>query len=180
MSKQFYEKTLKSETLYEGKIIDVVLEDVELPDGNSSKRELVKHPGAVAIIPVTKEGKIVLIRQFRKALERAIVEIPAGKLEKGEKPEVCAMRELEEETAYKTNQLKKVISFYTSPGFADELVHIFYTDQLEPGVENTDEDEFVEKIEVTLEEAEKMIETNEIFDAKTAFAVQWLRLRNQK
>lgn len=180
MSKQFYEKTLKSETLYEGRIIDVVLEDVELPDGKTSKRELVKHPGAVAIIPVTKEGKIVLIRQFRKPLERAIVEIPAGKLEKGEKPEVCAVRELEEETGYKTNQLEKIISFYTSPGFADELVHIFYTDQLESGVENTDEDEFVEKIEVTLQEAEKMIETNEIFDAKTAFAVQWLKLKNQK
>ncbi|MDE5412060.1 NUDIX domain-containing protein [Alkalihalobacterium chitinilyticum] len=180
MTKQFYEKTLKSETLYEGRIIDVVLEDVELPDGKTSKRELVKHPGAVAVIPVTEQGKIVLIRQFRKPLERAIVEIPAGKLEKGEKPEVCAARELEEETGYKTNKLEKVISFYTSPGFADELVHIFYTEHLEAGVENTDEDEFVEKIEVTLEEAEKMIETNEIFDAKTAFAVQWLKLKNQK
>lgn len=180
MTKQFYEKTLKSETLYEGRIIDVVLEDVELPDGKTSKRELVKHPGAVAVIPVTEQGKIVLIRQFRKPLERAIVEIPAGKLEEGEKPEVCAARELEEETGYKTNKLEKVISFYTSPGFADELVHIFYTEQLEAGVENTDEDEFVEKIEVTLEEAEKMIETNEIFDAKTAFAVQWLKLKNQK
>ncbi|OLO42683.1 ADP-ribose pyrophosphatase [Alkalihalophilus pseudofirmus] len=179
MSKQFYEKTLKSETLYEGRIIDLVLEDVELPNGKMSKREIVKHPGAVAIIPVTVEGKLVLIRQFRKALERNIVEIPAGKLEVGEKPEVCAMRELEEETGYKTNHMEKVISFYTSPGFADEFVHIYFTNQLEQGVVNPDEDEFVEKLEVTVEEAEKMILTNEIFDAKTAYAVQWLKLRNQ-
>ncbi|WP_209122477.1 NUDIX domain-containing protein [Alkalihalobacillus sp. BA299] len=180
MSKQFFEKTLKSETLYKGRIIDLVLEDVELPNGKTSSREIVKHPGAVAVIPVTVEGKLVLIRQYRKALERSIVEIPAGKLEVGEAPEVCAMRELEEETGYKTNQLEKVISFYTSPGFADEFVHIFYTEQLEAGVVNTDEDEFVEKLEVTVEEAERMIETNEIFDAKTAYAVQWLKLKKQK
>lgn len=169
------EKTTHKESIYKGRIVDLHLHEVELPNGKTSKREIINHPGAVALIALTEEGKLLMVKQFRKALEKEIVEIPAGKLEAGENPEDSAIRELEEETGFKTNQLNKVISFYTSPGFADEIVHIFKAENLTKGSSSTDEDEFVEVMEVTLEEAEKMIETEEIHDAKTVFAVQYIK-----
>ena len=98
---------------------------MELPDGNKAKRELIKHPGAVAIIPITKEGKLILVEQYRKALERTLIEIPAGKIEPGEAPEVTAVRELEEETGYGAKDFTYLQSFATSPGFADEVIHLY-------------------------------------------------------
>ncbi|WP_349407648.1 NUDIX hydrolase [Pseudalkalibacillus sp. SCS-8] len=175
--KRLEEKMIDSKVVYSGRIIDLHIEDVELPDGRTSQREVVKHPGAVAVIAVTPEDKIVLVRQYRKPLNREIIEIPAGKLEKGESPETCAIRELEEETGYRTDKLTYVQSFYTSPGFADELIHIYYTDSLEAGTEHLDQDEFVETIEVSLEEASEMVKNQKIYDAKTAFAVQYLQLK---
>ena len=97
---KFEEKTLSSKTIYDGKIISLRLEEVELPDGNRAKRELVQHPGAVALIPITSEGNLILVKQFRKSLNRTLVEIPAGRIEIGEDPRVTAIRELEEETGY--------------------------------------------------------------------------------
>jgi ADP-ribose pyrophosphatase len=145
--KRLEEKTIDSKVIYNGKIIDLHFEKVELPDGRTSEREIVKHPGAVAVLAVTPEDKIVFVRQYRKPLNREIIEIPAGKLEPGESPETCAIRELEEETGYRTNNLKFLQSFYTSPGFADEIIHIYYTDQLKTGTEQLDQDEFVELME---------------------------------
>jgi ADP-ribose pyrophosphatase len=173
------EKTISSKSIYKGRVIDVHLEEVELPDGKTSTREVVKHPGAVAIIAVTSEGKVVLVRQFRKPLEQVIYEIPAGKLEPGELPHESVKRELEEETGYTSNSIKQIQSFYTSPGFADEIVHVFYTDQLEKleTALGLDDDEFLDVIEVSLEEAEKLIEDKKIFDAKTVYAVQYLQLK---
>lgn len=171
-----YEKTIAKKTIYEGKIIDLVVEDVELPNGKTSKRELIKHPGAVCVIAVTEEKKILLIKQYRKALERVIVELPAGKLEKGEDPSACAIRELEEETGYVAEDVEHVISFYTSPGFANELVHVYYTNELKKGKIQRDEDEFLEVLEVTLDEAREMVKTGEIYDAKTAYAILYLEL----
>jgi ADP-ribose pyrophosphatase len=173
------EKTLSSKKIFKGRIIDLYVEEVELPNGKTSSREIVKHPGAVAVIAITPENKIVMVEQFRKPLERNLVEIPAGKLEKGEEPETTARRELEEETGYTCTHLKPLISFYTSPGFADELVHLFLAEDLKKLSEaaELDEDEFVEVMEVTLEEAEEMIANKRIYDAKTAYAVQYLRLK---
>ncbi|MGM0921740.1 MAG: NUDIX hydrolase [Bacillota bacterium] len=173
------ETTKSSEKLFSGRIIDLYLEEVELPNGKTSTREIIKHPGAVAVIAITKENKIVLVQQYRKAMERVLVEIPAGKLEKGEQPEVTAKRELEEETGYTTESLQHLLSFYTSPGFADELVHLYFTEELEILTEKAelDEDEFVDVLEVTLEEAQQMIDDQRIFDAKTAYAVQYLQLK---
>lgn len=152
---------------------------MELPNGKTSKREIVKHPGAVAILAVTEEGKIIMVKQFRKPLERAIVEIPAGKLEKGEEPEYTALRELEEETGYTAKKLTKITAFYTSPGFADEIVHVFLAEELSVLEEKRalDEDEFVEVMEVTLEDALKLVESREVYDAKTAYAIQYLQLK---
>ncbi|WP_102345687.1 NUDIX hydrolase [Bacillus sp. Marseille-P3661] len=173
------ENTISSKSIYKGRVIDIYLEEVELPNGSTSTREIVKHPGAVAIIALTSEGKLVLVRQFRKPLEQVIYEIPAGKLEPGEEPNECAKRELEEETGYTSESIKAIQSFYTSPGFADELVHIFYTDQLKK-LDNSrglDDDEFLDLIEVSIEEAVKLIEDKKIYDAKTVYAVQYLQLK---
>ncbi|HSU79181.1 MAG TPA: NUDIX hydrolase [Candidatus Angelobacter sp.] len=174
------EKTIESRVLFEGRIIDVYLDTVELPNGKQSTREIVKHPGAVAIIPMTENGELLLVRQFRKALEKEIYEIPAGKLEKGEDPKTCALRELEEETGYKTDSIEKVASFYTSPGFADELIHIYYTQSLKKGTEKLDEDEFLELVSVSLNEAKDMVTDGRIHDAKTVYAVQYLEILELK
>ena len=107
------EKTIHSEEIFSGKVISLHLQDVELPNGKQSKREIIKHPGAVAILAVTDDNKIVMVEQFRKALERTIVEIPAGKLEKGEEPALCARRELEEETGYECESLEAYSSRFT-------------------------------------------------------------------
>ncbi|WP_163969923.1 NUDIX domain-containing protein [Oceanobacillus halotolerans] len=180
--KKFEEKTLYTETVYNGKVVKLQVDDVELPDGKTAKREIIKHPGAVAVIPITADNKIVFVEQYRKPLEKSIIEIPAGKLEKGEEPEVTAMRELEEETGYTTNHLQFVASFYTSPGFADELMYIYLTDQLELLEEKVagDEDEFVELRELSLEEAKEYVKTNRIHDAKTNFAVLYLESMERK
>ncbi|ETT81232.1 NUDIX hydrolase [Viridibacillus sp. FSL R5-0477] len=175
--KKFEEKTTSSKKIFEGRVISVKVDEVILPNGNTSTRELVTHPGAVAIIPITNEGKIVLVEQYRKPLERSIIEIPAGKLEKGEKPEYTAIRELEEETGYGSKNFTFVQSFATSPGFADEVIHIYVARDLYR-IENPaglDEDEFVELLEVTLEEAEQMIREERIYDAKTVFAIMWMK-----
>ena len=176
------EKTIKSEKLFTGRVIDLYLEEVELPNGKTSTREIIKHPGAVAVIAVTDEGKIVMVRQYRKAMDRILVEIPAGKLEKGEKPEVTAIRELQEETGYTCDGVTPLISFYTSPGFADELVHLFVAKGLKKDDQkhSLDEDEFVDLVEVTLNEALQMMESKEIYDAKTAYAIQYLQLQQMR
>lgn len=176
--KKFEEKTLSSQKIFTGKVISLQVDEVELPDGKTSKREIIKHPGAVAVIAITDDGKIVMVEQYRKAMERSLVEIPAGKLEPGEEPLKTAKRELEEETGYVCERMEHVISFYTSPGFADELVHVYVAHQLskKEDAASLDEDEFVEVIELTLEEAQQYIEEEKIYDAKTAYAVQYLQL----
>lgn len=176
--KKFEEKTLSSQKIFTGKVISLQVDEVELPDGKTSKREIIKHPGAVAVIAITDDRKIVMVEQYRKAMERSLVEIPAGKLEPGEEPLKTAKRELEEETGYVCERMEHVISFYTSPGFADELVHVYVAHQLskKEDAASLDEDEFVEVIELTLEEAQQYIVEEKIYDAKTAYAVQYLQL----
>ncbi|MDR4314536.1 MutT/NUDIX family protein [Niallia circulans] len=176
------EKTLKTEHIYSGRIIQVQVDEVELPNGKTSTRELVKHPGAVAVIAITDDNKLVMVEQYRKPLEKVIVEIPAGKLEKGEEPALCARRELEEETGYECESLELVRSFYTSPGFADEIIHVYVAKGLKQkeNAAGLDEDEFVNVLEITLEEALEFIKEKRIFDAKTIFGVQYLQIANLK
>ncbi|MCT1903287.1 NUDIX hydrolase [Oceanobacillus sojae] len=178
---RFEEKTITTKKIFEGNIIDVQLDEVKLPNGETAKRELVYHPGAVAVIPITSDNKIVLVEQYRKPLERTLIEIPAGKLEENENPLTAAVRELEEETGYTTTNLSQVTSFYTSPGFANELVYVYITNDLIK-MENPpagDDDEFVEIMEVTLEEAKKLVEEGRIQDAKTNYAVLYLHALNK-
>ena len=174
---QFEEKTLTSKTIYDGNIISLKLEEVELPDGKLALREIVRHSGAVALIPITNEGKMILVKQFRKSLDRTLIEIPAGRIEIGEDPNETALRELEEETGYGAQKVTYIQSFATSPGFADEVIHLYLAEELFV-IENPaegDEDEFIELFEVTIEEAEKMVVSGEIYDAKTAFAVLYAK-----
>lgn len=177
--KKFEEKTVSSNMLFKGRVISLQVDEVELPNGKRGKREIIKHPGAVAVIAITDEGKMIMVEQYRKAMERSLVEIPAGKLEPGEEPLRSAERELEEETGYESAEMKHLISFYTSPGFADELVHLFVATGLtkKENPAACDEDEFVELIELTVEEAQRFIEEGKIADAKTAYAVQYLQLK---
>lgn len=175
------EKTVSSEKIFTGRVISLQVDEVELPNGRTSKREIVKHPGAVAIIPITDENKIVMVEQFRKPLERTLIEIPAGKLEKGEEPKQTAIRELEEETGYECQSLEWLISFYTSPGFADEIVHLYVAKGLtkKKNAATLDEDEFVNIVEVTLEEAIDLVKSKKIYDAKTAYAISYLQLQKE-
>ncbi|MFD1065308.1 NUDIX hydrolase [Oceanobacillus locisalsi] len=178
---RFEEKTVTSKKIFEGNIIDVQLDEVMLSNGETAQRELVNHPGAVAVLPITPDNKIVLVEQYRKPLERTLIEIPAGKLEKNENPLTAAVRELEEETGYTTTNLSQVTSFYTSPGFANELVYIYVTNDL-IRMENPpagDDDEFVEVMEVTLDEAKDLVEEGRIQDAKTNYAILYLHALNK-
>ena len=180
--KKFEEKTTHTTPIFDGKVVKLQVDDVILPNGKEGKREIIKHPGAVAVIAITNEGKLVLVEQYRKALERSIIEIPAGKREPGEEPIVTARRELEEETGYGAKELTFLQAFATSPGFADEVIHLFIAKDLYPIEEKADldEDEFVELIEVSLEEAQEMVADERIYDAKTAFAVIWFSMQQTK
>ncbi|TXK83492.1 NUDIX hydrolase [Paenibacillus sp. N3.4] len=181
LNKKFEEVTVKTEAIFKGRIISLQVDHVLLPNGETATREIVKHPGAVAVIPLLGD-KMIVVEQYRKPLERSQVEIPAGKLDAGEEPLHAALRELEEETGYRTDNVKLVSSFYTSPGFADEIVHLFIAEDLVKGEANPDEDEFLTCEAITLEQAQQYIREQRISDAKTIMAVyawQLYRLTGQ-
>jgi len=167
----FEEKTMKCERVFEGRIINVRVDTVELPNKKYSKREIVEHPGAVGIVAITEDEKIILVKQFRKPVEEVLLEIPAGKLESKEGPCECAIRELEEETGFVTNRVKKLLEFYTTPGFSNEIIHIYLAENLKPGKMNLDEDENIEIVTLSIEEVLDKIKAGEIKDAKTIIGV---------
>lgn len=181
---EFEEKTISRKEIFKGHMIDVFLDEVQLPNGEMSTRELVFHPGAVAIIPITADNKMIMVKQFRKPMEKVLLEIPAGKIDPGEhdNPRVTAERELEEETGYRANRFTFVTSMYVSPGFANELLHIYYAQELEkvPNPRPQDDDEILELYTVTLDEAKAEIASGLICDAKTIFAVQYWELQQLK
>ncbi|MEX1030931.1 MAG: NUDIX hydrolase [Paenibacillaceae bacterium] len=168
---KFKEITLNTTPIFQGKIISLQVDEVRLPNGETATREIVKHPGAVAVLAI-HAGKMVVVEQFRKPLEKSIVEIPAGKLEPGENPLEAAHRELQEETGFTSPSLTLIHSFYTAPGFTDEIIHLYYADQLTAGADQPDEDEFLECESITLEEAKQMVVEGRISDAKTIIAMQ--------
>lgn len=161
------EKTIGSREVFSGKIIRVRVDRVQLPNGKETMREIVEHSGAVAVVPVTEDGRVVLVRQFRKPVEKVLLEIPAGLLEKGEPPDLCALRELEEETGYRPGKLEKLCEFYTSPGFSDEKLYLYFAGELEEGEGTADSEEILEIFHLSLEDAVALIRTGEIEDAKT-------------
>lgn len=168
---QFEEKTLLNENIYKGKIIEVNLKTVELPNGKEGKREIVNHPGGVAILAYKDKETILLVEQFRKPLERSLLELPAGKIEKGEEPKICGIRELEEETGYKANKFSYLGKIVTSPGFCDEYIYLYKAEDLYKGSTGLqDEDEFINVKELKIDIIKEMIKKGEIIDAKTISA----------
>ncbi len=167
------EKTIKSDKLYRGKIINLRIDTVELPNQKYSKREIIEHGGGVAIIAI-KDKKLLLVKQYRKAVEESIYELPAGKLESTETPEECANREFTEETGYESKNMKFLFSFYSSPGFSNELIHLFLAEEISFVGANPDEDEYIETFEMPFDNALHMIKTGEIIDAKTIIGLLYL------
>jgi len=169
------ERVETREKIFSGRVLRLVVDRVELPDGSKSIRELVLHPGAVAILPILPDGRILLVRQYRHAVGESLWEIPAGKLDvAGESPRGCAARELREETGYTASDWREVFSFYTSPGFTDERITLFFASGLSR-VSDPLPDEIEAQAEFTLEEAVEMISRGEIEDAKTILAIAWFQ-----
>ncbi|MFA5524263.1 MAG: NUDIX hydrolase [Tissierellales bacterium] len=167
----YEEKTMKSERIYEGKILAVRIDTVELPDKKYSKREIVEHPGAVAIVAITEDKEIFLVKQFRKATESVLLEIPAGKLEINEQPTECAIRELKEETGLKAEKIECLLEYYSSPGYTNEKIHIFMATEVTIGEAEPEEDEYIDIVKVKIDHALKMINDGEIKDGKTIIGI---------
>ncbi len=164
------EKVLNSSKKFEGKILKLYVDEVELPNGHKSFREVVRHPGASAVIVLLDDGRIVLERQFRYPIREILWEIPAGKLDKDEDPFECAKRELLEETGISALKWQKLGYIYTTPGFSDEKIHLYFASGISNGNKHFDEDEFIEIKYFKVEEVEEMIMKNEITDSKTIAA----------
>lgn len=163
---------LSTEHIYAGKVLILNRETVTLPNGQSTQLEIIRHPGASAVVPIKDDGSVVLIRQFRHAAGGFIYEIPAGKLHPQEDPRVCAVRELEEEIGYQAGQLEWLTSIWTAPGFTDEVIHIYRGTDLKPGRQHLDDDEVLEVVEWPLEKAMGGIQDGTIRDAKTIIGLQ--------
>ena len=162
-----YEKTIGSRTVFEGNIMRIEVLDVELPDGRTSTREIVRHGVAVAVIARRRDGEFVFIRQFRKALDRVVFEVMAGNVDPGEEPEAAAIRELKEETGYEADSIRFLCPLYPSVGYCDERIDVFYAEVHEPGKTDFDHDEQIETVRVTEEEMDRMIRNSEVQDGKT-------------
>ena len=163
------ERRINSEKVYEGKILNLTVDEVSLPDGSRSVRECVHHDGGAAVLLV-KDGAVLLVKQFRYLYGKEIYEIPAGKLNGGEDALTGAARELEEETGYRA-KLVRMLDLYPSPGYTDEVIHIFFANEFEFVSQKLDDGEFLSFEFIPLEEVLKMIDSGEICDAKTVAAV---------
>lgn len=167
----YEEKTVSSEKVFEGRIIKVKVDKVEMPDGSTSTRELVEHPGGVGIVVLTGNDEIILVKQYRKPLDKVIYEIPAGKLDPGEHHRTCGIRELEEETGLSAKVFDYMGFIYPSPGFTDEVTHVYLAKELTQGETHPDDDEFLDVEKVPFERALKMVIDGEINDAKSVFGI---------
>ena len=165
------EKTISTKKIYSGKIIDVRVDTIETPNGRQALRELVDHPGGVGVVAITDDDKIILVKQFRKPFEKAIFEIPAGKIDKGEEHYTCGVRELEEETGFKARKFEYLGCIYPSPGFANETTHMYLATELYEGCTNFDDDEYLDIEFFDVDTVMDMIMNNELNDAKTVCGV---------
>ncbi len=156
---------------YRGRSISVFAEEVELSNGRRVTLDIVRHPGAAAVVPFVSEDEVLLIKQFRHAAGGTIFEVPAGKLDGGEDPEACAARELEEEAGQRAGRLERLGEIWTTPGFTDERIHLFAAFELEPVAQRLEEDEVIEVVRVRFDRALEMIWTGELRDAKSALAL---------
>ena len=163
-----------SEKIFSGKLIDLYFDHVELPNGKSSTREWIYHPGAVCIIPILPDGNLCLIRQYRYGPRDEFIEIPAGKLDAGEDPLVCAKRELKEEIGYIAGKFTFLTNIYPAIGFSNEKMWMYLAEDLQLSNQSLDQDEFLELLPLSLEEAIDLINQGKITDVKTIIGVLWL------
>jgi ADP-ribose pyrophosphatase len=166
--------------IYKGTVVTLNVDTVRLPNGHTIDLEVIRHPGASAVVPMKEDGTVVLIRQFRHAANGFIYEIPAGKLHPKEGPLDCAARELEEEIGYKAGRFELLSSIFTAPGFADEVIHIYLATGLTIGTQNLDQDEVLEVVEMPLREAISKIEDGTIRDGKTIVGLQAVYIRQER
>ena len=173
------EKTLSQEYHFKGHIMAARLDQVELPNGHTAAREVCEHLGGVGVLPIDKDGNIILVRQYRYPYDEIILEIPAGKLDHGDDEDAadCGLRELKEETGCTAGRIVPLGCIYPSPGFLTEVVHLFAALDLTEGEMQPDEDEFVEVVRLPIAEVEAMAERNEIRDAKTLVALYRSKLK---
>jgi ADP-ribose pyrophosphatase len=170
------EETIKSETVYHGKLIDLRKDTVRLPNGKEAIREVVVHPEVVAMVPVLPDGRLVLVRQYREAVRRTLLEVPAGGIDGGETPEEAARREMIEETGYRVGSLTHMCSFYSSPGFTTELMHVYLCEGLQAG-KPTEENDEIEVLSLTPDEAIEAVQGGQVMDAKSVAALTLYQLR---
>lgn len=161
------EETIESNEVFSGRLVKLRVDRVRLPDGRETTREVVVHRGAVAVVPLTEDEKIVMVRQFRQAAGEVLLEIPAGTLESGEDAAGCADRELQEEIGYKAGEMTLMFKSYLAPGYSSEMLHTFLARGLVKVSAHRDADEFIEVVEAPLDEAVELIREGTIKDAKT-------------
>ncbi len=165
------EKILDKKTVYSGKIFDVEQRTVELPDGRQTLYDIVKNPNACAVVALDEDDNVIMVRQFRQSAGKVLLEIPAGKIDKGENPDICAERELKEETGYEAQKIEKLFGVRVSPGFSTEIIYIYKATGLTLGETDFDEDEFIETEKIPLKKLYEMIKKGEIEDAKTVSGI---------
>lgn len=167
------ETRLTTTQVYRGVLLDVRRDEVELPNGRRSVREYIRHPGAAAVVPVPAPGRVVLVRQYRYALEAETIEVPAGKRDAGEELSVTARRELAEETGYECSELMRLGLIHPSVGYSDESIEIYLARGLRRTEGRADPDEFIEPLECPLQEALEWVRQGKITDVKTIIALDW-------
>jgi len=167
----FHEKQIKTETVYEGIIVNIRRDTVELQNGSQADREVIKHPGGVGIVPVTNDNKVLMVRQYRYPMGKEVLEIPAGKLEEGEDPFECAMRELSEETGCIAKEYIDLGATYPSPGFCTETIHIYLALDLKQGKMHPDDNELLSVEPVAIDELVEKIMANELPDGKSIIGI---------
>lgn len=170
-------KIKSSDIVFSGKVFDVKVDKIEYDEsGNDGVREVAIHPGGAVVLPIKKDGKIVMVKQYRYPSDKSLLELPAGKLEPEEAPLECAKRELTEETGYRSEKILKLGKIFTTPGFCTEVLHIFLAEELEDGDHNREEGEAgMEVYEFTIDEVEEQIKSGEICDAKTICGIHYYR-----
>lgn len=174
------EKTLSSNVAYRGRILNLRIDKVALPNGRVSTREVIEHAPAVAVIPEMEDGTVLLVEQFRYAVNGALLEIPAGIVEDGEDPVEAAHRELMEEIGYDAESLVEVGRFYTSPGFSNEVIILYHATGLRPARLEADDDEFIRVVGVPAEQLAEMFSGQGVMDAKSMAAVWWFQAHRKR
>lgn len=167
----YEEKTVSERHIYKGNIINVDNLTITLPDGRQATRDIVRHPGASVVVPLNEKGEVYMVRQFRKPIDMVTIEIPAGKLDPGEDPLVCAKRELKEETGLEAKEIRHLVSIHSTPGFSDEVLHMYSATGLSEGESCADEDEFISTEKYPVADLIDMILNGKITDAKTIIGV---------